>query len=159
MIIAKQTEVIIEEAREQYRPVANRGALMFFLLSDLFKVHTFHFYSLSSFDLVYRRAIAGRKTAADEWNEDVDYKKCLPPKVLVRAEAAEEAAAASATKKEDEPVDPAVLQERLKYLVENITFEVFNYSRRGLFEKHKLVVATMLMLRIAQRRNEAPAEQ
>merc|ERR1719230_2413237 len=71
MIIAKQTEVVIEEAREQYRPVANRGALMFFLLSDLFKVHTFHFYSLSSFDLVYQRAIAGRRTPADDWHEDV----------------------------------------------------------------------------------------
>merc|ERR1719482_1006958 len=31
MVIAKQTEVLILEASEQYRPVGNRGALMFFL--------------------------------------------------------------------------------------------------------------------------------
>jgi len=159
MIIAKQTEVVIEEAREQYRPVANRGALMFFLLSDLFKVHTFHFYSLSSFDLVYQRAIAGRQKPGQDWKEEVDFKQIIPPKRLAQVEAAEEAAAAANVKKEDEPPDPAILQERLKYLVENITYEVFNYARRGLFEKHKLIVATMLMLRILQRRNEAPVEQ
>merc|ERR1719482_2685567 len=39
MEIAKETEKIIEAASEQYRPAANRGSLMFFLLSDLFKVH------------------------------------------------------------------------------------------------------------------------
>ena len=42
---------------------------MFFLLSDLFKVHTFHFYSLNSFSLVYERAIVGRLAAGDAWNE------------------------------------------------------------------------------------------
>jgi dynein heavy chain, axonemal len=67
----------------------------------------------------------------------------LPPKKLVQVELAEVEAVASARKKEDEPVDPAVLQERLKYLVENITYEVFDYARRGLFEKHTLMVATM----------------
>ena len=30
--------------------------------------------------------------------------------------------------------DPKILQERLQFLVENITYEVFNYARRGLFE-------------------------
>eukprot|EP00966_Prymnesium_polylepis_P235851 5454495-Prymnesium_polylepis.1 len=83
----------------------------------------------------------------------------LPPKKLVQVELAEVEAVASARKKEDEPVDPAVLQERLKYLVENITYEVFDYARRGLFEKHTLMVATMLMLRVMQQRNEAPADQ
>ena len=37
--IAKVTEVTIMEASEQYRPAASRGSLMYFLLSDLFKVH------------------------------------------------------------------------------------------------------------------------
>ena len=33
------------------------------------------------------------------------------------------------------------------------------HSRRGLFDKHKLIVATMLVLRVMQRRNDAPGEQ
>merc|ERR1719201_1358836 len=60
---AASTEVAINEASEMYRPVANRGSLMFFLLSDLFKINTFHFYSLNSFDIVYQRSIVGRKKA------------------------------------------------------------------------------------------------
>ena len=54
---------------------------------------------------------------------------------------------------------PASFKARLDYLIENITYEVFNYARRGLFEKHKLIVATMLVLRVMQRKNDAPADQ
>merc|ERR1719181_175008 len=82
MVIAAETAVAIEEASEKYRPVANRGSLMFFLLSDLFKIHTFHFYSLNSFDLVYQRAIAGRKAK--------------PPAEMTEEEKAEAEAAAAA---------------------------------------------------------------
>jgi dynein heavy chain len=157
MIVAKQTEVIIDKAREEYRPVANRGSLLFFLLSDLFKVHTFHFYSLSSFEAVLTRAIAGRKGPGDLWNEDAAEAKVFPGMKNAAIKAAIEAA-----KDPDEPepkADPKKLQERLQYLVENVTFEVFNFTRRGLFDAHKLIVATMLVLRVMQRRNEAAADE
>jgi dynein heavy chain len=161
MIIAKKTEVVIEEARERYRNVANRGSLMFFLLSDLFKVHTFHFYSLNSFTLVYQRAIVGRQKPGDDWSEGAAFNKVVPAckvdKVKAAAEAAKEAAG------EDEgggnKVNEAELKERLEYLTDNITYEVFNYARRGLFEKHKLIVATMLVIRVMSRKNDAPPEQ
>ena len=157
MIIAKQTEVIIDKAREEYRPVANRGSLLFFLLSDLFKVHTFHFYSLSSFEIVLTRAIAGRKAPGDLWSEDSAEVKVFPGMKNAAIKAAIEAA-----RDPDEPeqkADPKKLQERLLYLVDNVTFEVFNYTRRGLFDAHKLIVATMLVLRVMQRRNEAAADE
>jgi len=161
MIIAKQTEAVIDLAREMYRPVANRGSLLFFLLSDLFKIHTFHFYSLSSFMLVLERAIVGRKMPGDLWDEAAALETVVPSMkaevVIKELEAAAEAAMAEAG--EEPKVDPKKLQERLAHLVDNITYEVFNYSRRGLFDKHKLIVATMLTLRIMQRKNEAPADQ
>ena len=37
-------------------------------------------------------------------------------------------------------------------ILESITFEGFSYTRRGTFEAHKLVVATMLCLRINVRK-------
>ena len=40
---------------------AGRGALMFFLLSELNKMHTFHHYSLNSFIIVFQTAITGKK--------------------------------------------------------------------------------------------------
>lgn len=44
--IAKTTEAKINETSENYRPAASRGALIYFLLSDLAKVHSFYKYSL-----------------------------------------------------------------------------------------------------------------
>jgi len=54
---AKITEAKINETSENYRPAANRGALFYFLLSDLMKIHSFYKYSLDAFVLVMHRAI------------------------------------------------------------------------------------------------------
>ena len=54
---AKITEAKINETSENYRPAANRGALFYFLLSDLMKIHSFYKYSLDAFVVVIHRAI------------------------------------------------------------------------------------------------------
>ena len=54
---AKITAVSINESSEQYRPAANRGALVFFLLNELQKVHEFYKFSLEAFIIVVERAI------------------------------------------------------------------------------------------------------
>lgn len=55
--VAKETEVMIKEASEYYRPAASRGALVFFLMNDLAKMHSFYKFSLDSFIIVIKRAI------------------------------------------------------------------------------------------------------
>merc|ERR1712072_1632553 len=55
--VAKITEVKINETSENYRPAANRGALFYFLLSDLAKIHSFYKFSLDTFIVVIHRAI------------------------------------------------------------------------------------------------------
>ena len=55
--IAKTTESKINETSEIYRPAATRGALLYFLLTDLTKIHTFYKYSLESYLVVIHRAI------------------------------------------------------------------------------------------------------
>ena len=55
--IAKVTQAKINETSELYRPAASRGALIYFLLSDLPKIHSFYKYSLESFIEVINRAI------------------------------------------------------------------------------------------------------
>jgi len=99
--IAQQTEIEINEAREGYRKVATRGALLFFLLTALVRINSFYLYSLLSFVTVFERAID-------------------------QTEPAEE------------------LEERLNGLIETITYAVWHYTRRGLFETHKLTVCTQL---------------
>lgn len=55
--IAKTTEAKINETSELYRPAASRGALIYFLLTDLTKIHSFYKYSLESYLVVVHRAI------------------------------------------------------------------------------------------------------
>jgi dynein heavy chain len=43
------TEKEINVTSEKYRPVAHRAALIFFLMNDLFKCHTYYIYSLTAF--------------------------------------------------------------------------------------------------------------
>lgn len=55
--IAKQTSIMIDEASEQYRPAAERGALVYFMMIELTKIHSFYKFSLDSFINVINRAI------------------------------------------------------------------------------------------------------
>ena len=47
---------------------------------------------------------------------------------------------------------PRALNRRIEMILESITYEGFSYTRRGTFEAHKLVVATLLCLRINVRK-------
>ncbi|XP_066120408.1 dynein axonemal heavy chain 9 [Saccopteryx bilineata] len=54
---SRATEVQINEAREQYRPAAARASLLYFLLSDLSKIHPLYRFSLKAFNIVFRKAV------------------------------------------------------------------------------------------------------
>jgi len=41
------------------------------------------------------------------------------------------------------------LEARLAQLLENITFQVYQFARRGLLDRHKLILATQLVLQVA----------
>ena len=146
MVIAAETEKKINISRESYRRVAGRGALMFFLLSDLNKMHTFHHYSLNSFIIVFTTAVTGKRVRVT-WNSTGSalldmilpkkrkglFGKLNLKKIIATNQSPEE------------------LQKRLDYLLENITYQVFNFSRRGLFDRHKLILATQLCLKVLSR--------
>ena len=44
---------------EQYRPVARRGALLFFVMNALYKVNTYYMFSLNSFIFFFMKGIRG----------------------------------------------------------------------------------------------------
>jgi dynein heavy chain len=62
---ARETETAINDSRNKYRPVAKRGAMLFFLLNSLNKIHAFYQYSLNAFVVVFSRGLerapGGRK--------------------------------------------------------------------------------------------------
>ena len=140
--IAKVTEVMINEASEAYRPAGSRGALVFFMMIELYKVHSFYKFSLDSFVIVVNRAI------------DIVAERMNPKKVA--KEPGEEGGEAPEEEenKEEEQMTPRSLAKRVDALIDSITLQGFNYTRRGLLERHKLLVATMLCLRIMIRKKK-----
>jgi hypothetical protein len=54
---ATETEAAINESRNRYRAVAARGAMLFFLLNSLNKIHAFYQFSLTAFVSVLSRGL------------------------------------------------------------------------------------------------------
>lgn len=45
-------------------------------------------------------------------------------------------------------MSPRTFSARVNSLIESLTYNAYQYTRRGLFERHKLIIATMLTFRI-----------
>jgi dynein heavy chain len=157
--IAKVTEVQINDASEAYRPAANKGALVFFLMNELYKIHSFYKFSLDAFVIVVNRAI-------DIVAAEMDPKKNKSTKEVAEVAegegAKEEEEEAEAEAEGDDGVNeltPRSLKQRVEALSESICYQGFSYTRRGLFVRHRLLVATMLCLRILERRGEIGKEE
>ncbi|KAH8043933.1 hypothetical protein JL722_14956 [Aureococcus anophagefferens] len=135
--IANETQANIRITSNKYKSVADRSSQLFFLMNDLAKIHSYYVYSLAAFTKVFYRGIdlvTAKK--AVEVNEDGEE---VPPE--------EEAEVVELNDEE--------LAARCVVLMNSITLTTFNYIRRGLFEKDKLTIATMVTLRIAVS-DEAP---
>ena len=124
---ATSTQAIIKMTSEKYRGVANRASLLFFLMNDLDKIHTYYIYSLEAFTAVFFRGID------------------LVPNVVLDDTAVDE----DATPEAIAAANDLILSQRCTILIDSITKTVFSYIRRGLFEMDKVTVATLLTLRIA----------
>jgi len=139
--IAKVTEVAINDASEAYRPAASRGALVFFLMNELTRIHSFYKFSLDSFIIVINRAI-------DLVAEKMNPKKEVKEKVEGEEADPEAAEGEGEEEQAEQEMSPRTLATRVNELILSITFCGINYVRRGTFERHKLIIATMLCFRI-----------
>eukprot|EP00928_Gymnodinium_smaydae_P090374 TRINITY_DN7418_c1_g1_i1.p1 TRINITY_DN7418_c1_g1~~TRINITY_DN7418_c1_g1_i1.p1 ORF type:complete len:1913 (-),score=434.08 TRINITY_DN7418_c1_g1_i1:413-5788(-) len=171
---AEETEMKINETSENYRVTATRGSLLFFLMMDLSRMHTFYKYSLDSFVMVVTRAInsislrkpSERRTSHSQRRASVDTEGGGGHETDITAalgggqeqgdEFALEANNASPTyeaeseEEEEQIIDlnGKELVKRVQELLEMITKAVFAFIQRGLLDSDKLTVASMLALRI-----------
>jgi dynein heavy chain len=128
---AKATEASISKAREVYRPVALRGSLVYFLISSLSSLDRVYHYSMANFVRIMTKAMALTPGGRPEPGE---------PGVP------------SAGVGQD-------VGERVKALVGTLSLQLFNYVSQGLFERHKLLVATQLCMRILHKHGELSTEK
>lgn len=56
-------------------------------------------------------------------------------------------------------MSPRSLKKRVDELIESLTYTAYQTTRRGLFENHKLIVATMLCLRVLLRSEELNSDE
>lgn len=112
------------------------------MMNELTRIHSFYKYSLDSFVIVVIRAI---QVVADRMNPKKEDNPEEPAEAAEKDDDDEK-------KDDDEPITPRSLKKRVEALTDSVTYEGFNYVRRGLFERHKLLVATMLCFRIMIRK-------
>lgn len=116
-------------------------------MNELFRIHSFYKFSLDSFVIVVNRAIdlvaarLDKKKEPEEEGEDDEENK-----------EKEENEEKDEDEEDEDAMTPRTLKKRVEELGESITYESFNYTRRGTFERHKIIVATMLTFRINVRK-------
>jgi len=146
---SKITAEKIDITSEKYRTVARRGALLFFIMNNLNKVHTYYMFSLNSFVSFFlrgiRQAAGGRgdsggdeTLATDSHNAEMDL-DTLGEQIAKRIAEIEE---------RDRQEEGSNLPERLNALKASISLVVFDFVRTGLFETDKLTVASLVTFKI-----------
>jgi dynein heavy chain, axonemal len=104
---ASETNAKINEACEEFRPVAHRATLIYFLIAEFAVVNCMYQTSLLQFTELYELAI------------DQSDKATMPSK-------------------------------RIHNIIDYLTYEIYLYIQRGLFERHKLLFALMMANKILQ---------
>ncbi|XP_076166225.1 dynein heavy chain 8, axonemal kl-3 [Ptiloglossa arizonensis] len=103
--IAKDTELRIDTAREEFRPVATRGSVLYFLICDMSMVNSMY------------------QTSLVQFLERFDI---------------------SMERSEKSPVN----QRRINFIIQYLTYEIFRYKARGLYEIHKYMFILLMTLKI-----------
>ncbi|CAF0865917.1 unnamed protein product [Didymodactylos carnosus] len=116
LTIAAETEIKINAAREEFRPVATRGSIVYFLIVEMSMVNVMYQTSLKQFLGLFE---SGRH-------------KAQPSPITVK---------------------------RIQNIIDSLTYEVWKYCARGLYERDKTLYTLLLALKIdMQKGNVKPSE-
>jgi dynein heavy chain len=131
VIQATETQTIINQTREVYRPVASRGSLMYFMIDVLNVLDRVYQYSMANFVYIMKKGMDVCPGGTDQ---------SLVP--------------------EAERTDaPLPVLKRVDALIDCVSATVFQYIASGLFERHKLIVASQFTMAILKKQDKLPTQQ
>lgn len=128
MAEAKITSKEIDKAREYYRPAAARASLLYFILNELNTINPIYQFSLKVREELYSNYLL--------INQLLYYYFQAFSVVFQKAIA------------KAEPSD--TLSQRVLNLIDCITYSVFQYTSRGLFECDKLIFASQMTFQVVK---------
>ncbi|XP_035827717.1 dynein heavy chain 8, axonemal, partial [Aplysia californica] len=103
--VAAETELEINTAREEFRPVATRGSILYFLLCDLVMVNQMYSISLNQFLVLFDNSMSRSKPSPHT-------------------------------------------QKRIEIIIEYLTYEVWAYTSRSLYNQDRLLFTLLLAIKI-----------
>uniref|UniRef100_A0A7S0GLB7 Dynein heavy chain n=1 Tax=Micromonas pusilla TaxID=38833 RepID=A0A7S0GLB7_MICPS len=126
VVQATETQTVINSTREVYRPVAARGALMYFLVDALNVLDRVYQYSMANFVYILKKGMDVTPGGTDQ------------SKVAEHLRTSE----------------PLSVEKRVEKLIETTSETVFGYIASGLFERHKLIVASQLTMSVLRKQDK-----
>lgn len=104
------------KAREEFRAVAARGSILYFLIVEMSNVNVMYQNSLKQFLMIFDNSI-------------------------------------------NKSIKSSVTEERIQNILQYLTYEVWNFTMRSLYERHKPLFTLMLAMKIDCHKNQITHEE
>lgn len=139
--MAAETEVKINMAQEEFRPAATRGSILYFLITEMSMVNIMYQTSLAQFLKLFDQSMA-------RWGLATSPAPTLPIFCVYSCSLRSGFFTSLIFKTYCRSEKSPLPQKRITNIIEYLTYEVFTYSVRGLYENHKFLFVLLMTLKI-----------